>query len=133
LQQSVCLLPDQPETARLVARLLDRVRRESGEGRALHIRLDDPAEEAELIEAFRAERTDEYAEICSRTPDFMKEIETDRGRSRATYAEVEESEADLERFRTWFAKVRARDYFDAPGASECQEAIQRCAAALADF
>ena len=76
---------------------------------------------------------DEYAEICSRTPDFMKEIETERGRGRATYAEVEESEADLERFRTWFAKVRARDYFDAPGASEAEEAIQRCAAALADF
>ncbi|MFF7987148.1 Chromate resistance protein ChrB [Streptomyces sp. NPDC007901] len=31
----------------------------------------------------------------------------------ATYAEVEESEADLERFDRWLAKIAARDYFDA--------------------
>jgi hypothetical protein len=61
------------------------------------------------------------------------EIAYERKRQRATYAEVEESEADLERLHKWFARVRARDYFDAPGRAEAEQAIERCAAELAAF
>jgi hypothetical protein len=39
-------------------------------------------------------------------------METVRGR--ASYAEVEESEADLERFKKWLAAISARDYVNAP-------------------
>src|SRR6266511_1821157 len=68
LQQSVCLLPDRPEVARAVRRLLDRVRHEGGEGRALRVALTDPAEEADVVGAFRRERAEEYAEVLERTP-----------------------------------------------------------------
>lgn len=54
-------------------------------------------------------------------------------RGRATYAEVEESEADLDRLRKWLGRVRARDYFGAPGRAEAEAAVERCAAALAGF
>ena len=45
---------------------------------------------------------------------FLAEIEMETGRGRATYAEVEESEADLERFEKWLTAIANRDYFDAP-------------------
>lgn len=133
LQNSVALLPERAETARAVARLCDRLRRSGSEGRLLPIAITDAQEERAVIAQFSAERSDEYAEIVSRVPAFLEEIAYERKRGRATYAEVEESEADLERLRKWFARVKARDYFDAPGRVEAEQAVERCAAELAAF
>lgn len=133
VQNSVCLLPQRAETTRAVARLLDRVNRGGGSGRVLPIAITDAAEEQAVIDAFGAERTDEYREICSRTPAFLEEIAMERARGRATYTEVEESEADLERLRTWLKRVQARDYFGAEGRAEAEAAIERCAEELAAF
>jgi hypothetical protein len=133
LQQSVCLLPDRPEVARAMRRLLDRVRRDGGEGRLLHLRLPEPGEQASIIEAFRSERAIEYAEVLERVPAFLEELATERALGRTTYAEVEESEADLERFRSWLAKIAARDYFGAHNAADAHAAVERCAAELAAF
>jgi hypothetical protein len=58
-------------------------------------------------------------------------METARGR--ATYAEVEESEADLERFEKWLAAITARDYFEAAAGSTARAAVQQCRVALAGF
>jgi len=133
LQNSVALLPARPETVRAVRKLLERLARSGGEGRVLPIAITDPGEEGAVIAQFSAERSDEYGEIVSRAPAFLEEIAYERGRGRATYAEVEESEADLERLQKWLARVRARDYFDASGRDEAEQAVARCAAELAAF
>ena len=133
LQNSVVLLPERSETVRAVARLLDRLRRSGGTGRSLSITLTDHDEERQVIAQLSEERSDEYQEIVSRVPAFLEEIAHERKRGRATHAEVEESEADLERLRKWFARVTARDYFGAPGRAGAEEAIERCAAELAAF
>ena len=133
LQQSVCVLPERPATVRAVTRLLAKVRDDGGEGRLLHISLADAREETELIGAFCAERSDEYAEVVSRTQAFFAEIAMERGRGRATYTEVEESEADLKRLQRWLASIHARDYFDADGYREAAAAVTRCEEALAVF
>lgn len=133
LQQSVCLLPERPEVVSAVARLIDRVNRGGGEGRVLRIGLLDADAERAIIEAFQGERDDEYTDFGSRTPAFLDEISMERGRGRATYLEVEESEADLERLGKWLAKIRARDYFGAPAAKEAEAALARCVTALAEF
>lgn len=133
IQNSVCLLPQRPETVRAGARLLDRVKRGGGSGRVITIAITDAAEERAIMEAFRAERADEYREVCSRTPAFLEEIAMERARGRATYTELEESEADLERLRTWLKRVQGRDYFGADGRAEAEAAIERCAEELAAF
>jgi hypothetical protein len=133
LQSSVALLPTRPETVREVGRLLDRLRRSGGEGRALPIAITDPEAQRAVVAQFSAERSEEYREIVSRVPAFLEEIAYERRRGRATYAEVEESEADLERLRKWLSRVRARDYFDAAGRAEADLAVERCAAELAAF
>jgi hypothetical protein len=133
LQNSVALLPACPETSRAAAKLLDRLRRSGGGGRALPITITDPEEEQRLIDQLSAERSDEYREIVSRAPAFLAEIADERRRGRATYAEVEESEADLERLQKWLARVRARDYFDAPGRAEAEQTVERCATELTAF
>lgn len=133
VQQSVCLLPDRPETQRTVQSLLAKVRDEGGEARLLHVAITDPADEEALIEQFQAERSDEYNEVCGRTPAFLDELAQERSRGRVTYNELEESEADLARLRTWLARIQSRDYFQAPGRAEAEAAVAACALALSEF
>jgi hypothetical protein len=54
-------------------------------------------------------------------------------KDRATYAEVQESEADLERSEKWLIAIGDRDYLEAAGRAEACSAVQRCREALAAF
>jgi hypothetical protein len=133
LQQSVCMLPARPEVLRDVRRLADRIRHQGGNARVLSIVLSEPAEEQAMIAELNAARDAEYAEVLERLPELRQELADEQARGNATYAEVEESEADLDRFRTWLAKIAARDYFAAPGGQAAREAVDQAAAELAAF
>lgn len=133
LQQSVCLLPATPKTTRAAVRLMARLRAEGGQGEMLRIRLTDPKQQDAVIDAIQRERTDEYHEVVQRTRQFHEELQHERRRGRATYTELEESDADLARHQKWLAAIRARDYFDAPGRQEAAAAVASCEEALARF
>jgi hypothetical protein len=133
VHESVCVLPDRPETVEAVERLAARIRRKGAELRVFNVGLPSDAERAALVERFCAERSDEYAEVVARTREFLDEIAMERRRGRAIYTEVEESQADLRRFERWLKIIRARDYFDAPGHAEAAAAVQACKDALAEF
>jgi hypothetical protein len=133
LHQSVCVLPARPDVQREIRRLVDRVRANGGSARVLRIAFDDADEEAQIIAELQAARDDEYGEVLERVPAFLEELSSERDRDRATYEEVEESEADLERFRAWLAKIDRRDYFGASRRAEADAAVQRCARALEAF
>jgi hypothetical protein len=133
LQQSVCLLPATPKTHRAVTRLVARLRAEGGQGEILHITLTDAKQEAAIVDAFQRERADEYHEVVERTKQFHEELAQERRRGRATYTELEESDADLSRHQKWLAAIRARDYFGAAGAADAEAAVAACEQALAAF
>lgn len=133
LQQSVCLLPDRDPVRRQVHRLLASVRADGGTARSLTVTVDDAGEYAGIVAEFNAERDAEYAEVVERAPQLLAELETETAHGRATYAEVEESEADLDRFEKWLAKIAARDYFAASGGPAARQAVEHCRAALAAF
>jgi hypothetical protein len=133
LQQSVCLLPATPRTVRAVTRLVTRVRAEGGHGEMLRVHLTDSKQETTVIDAIGRERTDEYREVVGSTRQFHEELALERRRGRATYTELEESDADLARHQKWLAAIRARDYFDAPGGQEAAAAVASCEEALARF
>lgn len=114
VQQSVCLLPARPEVRQQLQRLLHRVTREGGQGRLLHLRLVDEDERLAVVAELQAARDAEYADLLDRLPSFFSELEMELARGRASYVEVEESEADLTRFREWAKKIERRDYFGAP-------------------
>ena len=133
LHQSVCVLPVRPDVEREIRRLVDRVRASGGAVRVLRIAFEDTNEEAQLIAELQAARDSEYDEVLERVPAFLEELRSERERDRATYEEVEESEADLERFRVWLAKIDRRDYFGAPRRADAHAAVARCADALEAF
>jgi hypothetical protein len=133
LQQSVCLLPARAEVVREVRRLVDRVGRQGGSARVLRMAFTDPADEHGVIAELNAARDAEYAEVLDRLPELRQELAAEQARGNVTYAEVEESEADLDRFRNWLSKIAARDYFAAPGGQAAREAVEQAAAELAAF
>lgn len=133
VQQSVCVVPARPDVRREIRRLVDRVESNGGSARALTIRFEDPDEEAQLVAELSAARDGEYGEVLDRVPAFLDELRSERERDRATYEEVEESEADLERFRAWLAKIDRRDYFGAARRIEAHDAVERCTTALEAF
>jgi hypothetical protein len=133
LQSSVCLLPDRVEVLREVRRLLDRVRHEGGSGQLLRVVLPEPEEVEWLRGEFNAARDDEYHEVLDRVPSLSAEIASERAKGRATYAEVEESEADLQRFQAWLTKIAKRDYFSAPLGEQARAAVAAAAEELATF
>ncbi|KFU82165.1 Chromate resistance protein ChrB [Amycolatopsis lurida] len=133
LQQSVCLLPARAEVAREVRRLVDRVRHQGGTARVLPMAFTDPAEEQSVIAELNEARDAEYAEVLERLPELRRELADEQARGNATYAEVEESEADLNQFRGWLGKITARDYFAAPGGQEARDAVEQAAVELAAF
>lgn len=133
LQQSVCLLPARAEVVREIRRLADRVRHQGGTARVLSMTFSDAAEEEAVIAELNAARDIEYGEVLERLPALRRELADERARGNTTYAEVEESEADLQRFRSWMDKIAARDYFAAPGGQDARDAVEEAAAELADF
>jgi hypothetical protein len=133
LQQSVCLLPATPKTTRATARVVTRLRAEGGSGEMLRVHLTDSKQEGSVIDAIQRERTDEYHELVESTQRFHDELQLERRRGRATYTELEESDADLARYQKWLAAIRARDYFDAPGGHDATAAVASCEEALARF
>ena len=133
LHSSVCLLPDRPNVARTVESLARRVRDGGGRARVLRTILVDEDQQASIIAEQSADRDDEYREVVERTGEFLREIDQETPLNRATYTEVEEAEADLERFDRWLASIVARDYFQAPGRGHAEAAMQRCRDALTDF
>jgi uncharacterized protein YciI len=133
LQQSVCLLPGTPKVVREVTRLLARLHAEGGHGEVLRISLNDAKQQAAVIDAFQSERSDEYREVVERTAEFHAELALERRRGRASYTELEESDADLARHQKWLAAIKARDYFEAPGSKDAVAAVAACELALAQF
>ena len=133
LQQSVCLLPATPRTTRATTKVVTRLRAEGGRGEILRIQLPDVKQEAGVVDAIARERTDEYRELVESTRQFLEELRQELRRGRATYTELEESDADLARHQKWLAAIRARDYFDAPGGEEAVAAVAACEEALARF
>jgi hypothetical protein len=132
LHKSVCLLPNRPEVRSALQPILLRVQAKGGTVRNLTIQVEGSDHDA-LVAEQRSERDGEYREVLERVPAFLSEIAMETARGRTTYTEVEESEADLERFEKWLAAITARDYFQAAAGSTARAAVQHCRDALAGF
>ncbi|MGH2551814.1 MAG: Chromate resistance protein ChrB [Thermomicrobiales bacterium] len=134
LQQSVVVVP---ELADLVQRLDAVETRIASEGGiSYRFRLSDLSNDQleRLTGEWNRVRDQEYAEIVEecRTK-FKDEIEFELFRKNLTGAEAEEIEADLEKIRSWFDRIRSRDHFAAAGRAEAEIAIEESQVLLDDF
>ena len=134
LQQGVVVLPIAGELAARVSDIAGRIEAEGGTSYRFRLRDLDDAQDTRLRAEWNALREQEYAEIVEECETkFAKEVEFEIFRGNFTAGEAEEIEADLEKIRTWFARVSERDLFDAPKRRETEQAIAHSERLLEDF
>ncbi|HEV7663237.1 MAG TPA: Chromate resistance protein ChrB [Chloroflexota bacterium] len=134
LQQCACIFPDIPGVTDDVNQAANKIPALGGEIFLLDVPRLQAADETRIVEAFRAQRTAEYAEIIEECETkFVKEIEFEHFRQNYTFEEAEEIEQDLEKIRRWFDRVRERDWFKADRRDEVESWLARCQGLLARF
>jgi hypothetical protein len=82
-------------------------------------------EEARVREQMRAERQAEYEELREDARAFLRRA-SEHPESDGEFGLRLRTEKELVAFQRRFRKIRARDYFDAPGRSEAAQTIDRC-------
>jgi phosphomevalonate kinase len=134
LQQSVCILPDQPELRKQLERIAARVSDLGGSYHLLSVGMLGDEERNKLVAGFVAQSDQQYDEIIENCEvNFTKEIEFEVFRENFIYAEAEEIRNDLEKIRRWFNRVVERDWYEAPRRREASEAIEKCEQLLEQF
>jgi hypothetical protein len=134
LQQCACIFPAIPALNREVDDIAAKIPALGGETFLLEVPRLQPDDEARIIQSFRVQRTNEYAEIIEECETkFVKEIEFEHFRQNYTFEEAEEIEQDLEKIRRWFERVLERDWFKADRRDEVETWLGRCQGLLAKF
>jgi hypothetical protein len=134
LQQCACIFPDIPGLTDEVKQVAAKIPALGGETFLLEVPRLQPEDEARIVEAFRVQRANEYAEIIEECETkFVKEVEFEHFRQNYTFEEAEELEQDLDKIRRWFDRVRDRDWFNADRREEVESWLARCQGLLAGF
>jgi hypothetical protein len=133
LQQAAAILPATPDLRVALSALAERVREFAGEASLLETTSADPAWEAETIARFNRGRDEEYAELIENVERFEDEIARESRRGKFTFAELEDLESDWEKLGRWRARIRARDFFDAPSRGTADAVLERARLALEAF
>jgi hypothetical protein len=86
-----------------------------------------------IVRLFRADRSREYDEFTERCAAFLDEIIRESNAGKYTFAEMEESEQDLEKLARWLTKIQARDFFPDERRDQSVALMARCRSALEGF
>jgi hypothetical protein len=134
LQQAVVALPEEGGLSDQLDAIAERVRNQGGVVYRFPLAGLSDEDRARLEGEWNALRTQEYEEIVEECQTkFEREIEFEIFRGNLTAAEAEEIEADLEKIKTWFERIRARDVFAVKGRERAGAAIAKCEQLLEDF
>src|SRR5271156_7167285 len=127
------VLPDTAPHRKLFEELQESVRKQNGTGFALIVHVSSPDTDEAITQRFRADRSQEYDEFAERCTALLVEIRKEARAGKYTFAEMEESEQDLEKLARWLTKIRARDFFPDERAHQSAELLARCRGAIEGF
>jgi len=130
---SVWVLPETDPHAELLEQLRDGLVRRGGIGFVLRVPASAPDVDEAIVARFRSDRGREYDEFAERCGALLEEIGRERKAGKYTFAEMEESEQDLEKLVRWLAKIQARDFFPDGRGQEAAALLARCKATVAAF
>jgi len=133
LDNGLWILPYTDAAVKFVQEMKTYVEGQGGDSKTFVATALDGLTETEIIERFRQDRAEEYFEFKEQCLDFMAEIEKEIGRKNFSFAEYEENEQDLDKLKTWLAKVKQRDFIGGEQAEAAKDWLERCQQALNDF
>ena len=127
------VLPDTASHAKFFEQLRGNILRQGGTAFVLAVPASSPDVQAAIAERFRADRGREYDEFAERCTALLDEIGREATAGKYTFAEMEESEQDLEKLSRWLPKIKARDFFPDERALQSADLLARCRSALEGF
>jgi hypothetical protein len=133
LVNGVWVLPDTATHGELFERLRENISKQGGTGFMLTATVSSPAANEAIIERFQTDRGREYDEFAERCDALVDEIRKEANAGKYTFAEMEESEQDLEKLTRWLAKIQARDFFPDERWQQSADLLARCRSALDAF
>jgi hypothetical protein len=122
LQNGVWVLPHVLEKEQFVKELLAHVQAQGASGYIFEVSALDQSIEEHILQRLRADRDEEYAEFCERCNMLLAELEKETKQEKFTFAELEETEENLHKLKSWWDKISARDFI---GGDQRQEALDR--------
>jgi len=126
LDNGLWLLPYSESAQILIEEMKSYVAAQGGISRTFFADAFDTETEADIIDRFRQDRAEEYAEFKEQCAHFLAEIDKEISRKNFSFAEFEENEVDLNKLESWFKKVQDRDFSDGDQASEASEWLEKC-------
>lgn len=133
LDNGVWILPYNETSEKFVQEMKTYVESQGGGSKTFVANTLDGMTETEIIEGFRRDRAEEYAEFQEQCVDFLAEIEKEISRQNFSFAEYEENEQDLDKLKTWLGKVKQRDFIGGELAQEAVAWLEKCQQALQGF
>ncbi|MGD9099688.1 MAG: ChrB domain-containing protein, partial [Anaerolineae bacterium] len=126
LQNGVWVLPHTPEKEQFVEELLAYVQEQGANGYIFEVGALNQSIEDTILMRFRADRDEEYAEFCERCDALLAELEKETRQKKFTFAELEETEEDLQKLNNWWDKINARDFVGGNRRQEAMDRLERC-------
>jgi len=133
LDNGLWILPKNEEAEKFIQDMKAYVENQGGTSKTFVANALEELTETEILERFRQDRAEEYAELKEQCIDFLAEIEKEIKRKNFSFAEYEENEQDLEKLKVWFEKVKRRDFVGGDRAEEAAEWLEKCHQALQGF
>lgn len=133
LDNGLWILPYTPASEKIIREIKAYIQNQGGTSKSFLANSLDEATQAEILERFRQDRAEEYAELKEQSVDFLAEIDKEIRRQNFSFAEYEENEQDLVKLEAWFEKVKQRDFLGGDQAREAEEWLDKCRQALQQF
>ncbi len=133
LQNGVWILPDQPEQLAFFNELSEMVQKQGAGSQIFTVNSLSEAVELEIIQKFKDNRAEEYAEVKEQCADFLLGLEKEIQRRNFSFAEYEENEQDLNKLENWIVKVKQRDFWGGSPVSEAEEWLEQCRQKFQEF
>lgn len=133
LQNSVCILPDDPSNRSTFHTLAGEIAAAGGESLLLLAEPLETTAQEKVVERFNGERDAEYGEFLEQCEAFLEEIRRETERQNFTFGELEENEENLRRLEAWLQKINNRDFFGTMKATTARGYFSRCQEALEAF
>lgn len=126
LDNGLWLLPYNDAAAKVVGEMKEYIAVQGGSSKTFLTAEFDKETEDEVLERFRQDRAEAYAEFKEQCADFLGEIEKETARKNFSFAEFEENEQDLVKLESWLAKLKERDFIGGTQAQESDEWMEKC-------
>jgi hypothetical protein len=127
LTPGAAILPFREDLLEQLDWLAQEVESQGGDAWVLPVLELNEREEARVCEQMRADRRAEYEELRAEAADFLRRA-PEHPDPDGDYGLRLRTEKELLALQRRFRKVRARDYFGAPGRREAAQTIDRCLA-----